>query len=61
MFREQSPPRTADCIVERSGSRRGPRTAASVAPTSRRQQLGICKGRRAEGVSAPGVLGIHTS
>eukprot|EP00969_Alexandrium_andersonii_P079723 3515331-Alexandrium_andersonii.AAC.1 len=61
MFLEQSPPRIADCMGERRGSRSGPRTAARVAPTSRRQQLGICKGRRDDGVSAPGVFGIHTS
>eukprot|EP00969_Alexandrium_andersonii_P167730 7415463-Alexandrium_andersonii.AAC.1 len=61
MFREQSPPRIADCIGDRRGSRRGPRAAASVAPTRRRQQLGICSGRRVPGVSAPGDLGIRAS
>eukprot|EP00969_Alexandrium_andersonii_P011924 520006-Alexandrium_andersonii.AAC.1 len=61
MFLEQAPPRTADCMGERRGSRRGPRTAARVAPTRRRQQLRICRGRRAAGVSAPSALGIQTS
>eukprot|EP00969_Alexandrium_andersonii_P113715 5025521-Alexandrium_andersonii.AAC.1 len=61
MFRGQSPPRIANCIGDRRGSRSGPRTAASVAPMRRRQQLGICSGRRAAGVSAPGDLGIQTS
>eukprot|EP00969_Alexandrium_andersonii_P092457 4082362-Alexandrium_andersonii.AAC.1 len=45
MLREPSPPRTADCMGERHGSRRGPRTAARVAPTKRRQHNGICNGR----------------
>eukprot|EP00969_Alexandrium_andersonii_P294131 13000024-Alexandrium_andersonii.AAC.1 len=60
MFREQSPPRMAACIGESRGSRRGPRTAARVAPTKRRQHDGICSGRSVEGVSAPAVFGIQT-
>eukprot|EP00969_Alexandrium_andersonii_P319426 14110522-Alexandrium_andersonii.AAC.1 len=56
MLREQSPPLTADYVGEIQGSINGPRTAARVAPTSRRQQEGIWRGRRAPGVSAPCLL-----